>query len=502
MRKMFLLCVWVIVSANVYAQLPDWTDNNQRKLMYNEQDYIVGFASEANTAKEQPTDLLNRLEGYAKSQINEQIMVNVQSLTSLKTMEVNNALTQSYLSLISSSSNLILTGLKKEVFYDNHSKTGYVLIYANRNDLINLYKNKLSSSLSEIERKVGSISPNQHSANIELEDVVEVMKLIPEIEQYQSILVALTRTSSSEILQYERLLGVKTAIDAIVKQAQQGKNSIQDACQFIAFMFKNQVANGSYPVLLTNFTFQDTRMTSEFSKQLSQLLTLSLVGMGGFKVLSENSKEPHYILGGTYWKQNDELKLISLLRDNAGKIIASAEAYVPLSILEKNGVAYLPENFQKAYERMRVFKSNEIVKGDLNIEVWTNKGDEGLVFTEGEKLKFYIRANKECYIRFIYHMADNQSVLLFDNYYVAANMVNKVIELPDEFECAEPFGNEVLQVNAQTTPFEPLRVKKVEGYDFIDDSLESVLVGTRGLKRVMPNVEKAEKRIVFTTLKK
>jgi len=103
----------------------------------------------------------------------------------------------------------------------------------------------------------------------------------------------------------------------------------------------------------------------------------------------------------------------------------------------------------------------------------------------------------------IYHLADNQSVLLMDNYYVAAHMANKVIELPDEFECAEPFGVETLQVNAQTEPFAALRTRDIDGYQFIDESLSDILIGTRGLKKVSQKpIDKAEKRVIFTTMKR
>jgi len=65
---------------------------------------------------------------------------------------------------------------------------------------------------------------------------------------------------------------------------------------------------------------------------------------------------------------------------------------------------------------MRIFDKDELVQGKLKVEVWTNKGDDNLIFTEGKRPRFYVRDNKECFIRFIYHLADNQAFLLIDNY--------------------------------------------------------------------------------------
>jgi hypothetical protein len=288
-----------------------------------------------------------------------------------------------------------------------------------------------------------------------------------------------------------------------MREANRGSaNTLDDACFFIARGLTLQTGKVSSPVRVSAISFQDTRMGSELSNRIHQSLTSRLVSTAGYNVIPTGPASDGFLLTGTYWKDSGEIKLIATLREDNGRILATAEAILPMEWITKNNIRYLPENFEDAYARMRVFDKDEIVKGDLNVEIWTNKGDDNLIFTEGEKLKFYVRTNKECYIRFIYHLADNQSVLLLDNHYIASNMVNRVVEIPDEFECAEPFGVETLQVNAQTKPFDHLNVRNQDGYDFISESLNEVIAGTRGIKKVTPEtVEKAEKRIVFTTLK-
>lgn len=502
--KYLLLTLVVLTPLKLYSQLPSWTDSEKRELQFNDKEYIVGFSSEINSNKEAPEVIISRAEVNAKTQINEQILVTVQSNAIHKVSEENKLVKQSFISISSSSTNLTLAGLKKETYYDSKNKIGYALVYAKRSDLALYYTNQVEKGLSEIERIISNYRQENGNKPKNLTTVLNVLKMIQEVEHDQSILVAINKSFDLNSSDYVRLQRVKQTIEEIIRNAQQGKNNtLDDAVQFITFTIKNQLVDFSKPVLISNFTFQDTRLTSELSKRISQSLAKDFVNSGGFKVISENNNTSDmYILYGTYWKEPEDIKLICSLKDFNGKIIASAEAYVPLHYIEKIGISFLPENFEQAYERMRVFNRNEIIKGDLNIEVWTNKGDENLIFNEGEKLKFYIRANKECYIRFIYHMANNESVLLLDNYFIPMNLVNKVVELPDEFECSDPFGSEVLQVNAQTIPFEPLNTKAIDGYTYIDDSLENVIVGTRGIKKTTKNVEKAEKRIAFTTLKK
>merc|ERR1711916_40037 len=120
------------------------------------------------------------------------------------------------------------------------------------------------------------------------------------------------------------------------------------------------------------------------------------------------------------------------------------------------------------------------------------------IYSEGETMKVYVKMGKPCYIRFIYHAADGSKVLLLDNYYIDASNVNKVYQIPEEFECTAPFGVETLQVNAQSAKFTPLNVREEYGYAFITDDLEEVIAKTRGFKK-KEKVMLAEKRLMITT---
>ncbi|HPW66305.1 MAG TPA: DUF4384 domain-containing protein [Salinivirgaceae bacterium] len=501
-----LFCFAFVITCTILsAQPPSWADASYRKLKFGEREYIVGYASEVNTQKENPAELLKRLENYAKGQIAEYIQVTVRSEALLSVDESNNRFEQTFSSIKHSASNMVLSGLKTETHYDQKGKTGYSLVYTKRSDLLSYYQNDLNAKLAESERRI-ALSRSAQSSNAEqaYSHALEALALIPEIEHAQTIIFALKRSEFEQDIQFDRVSKLKTSIDEAMRNAQKGSaNTLDDACFFLAQGLKIKTGAIKSPVVLSNFTYQDTRVGSELSNRIHRSLESRLVSVAGYSVVPSGERTADHILTGTYWKEANEIKLIATLRETSGKILASAEAILPISWLEANSIGYLPENFENAYSRMKVFQTNEIVKGDLNIEVWTNKGDDNLIFVEGERLKFYVRANKECYLRFVYHLADNQSVLLLDSYYIPSNMANKVVELPDEFECTEPFGVETLQVNAQTKPFEKLKTRDQYGYKFIEEPLNEVILSTRGFKKVEPEtIDRAEKRIIFTTLKK
>lgn len=182
------------------AQSPDWSDAKTRKLRFSDIEYIVGFASESNSQKENPADLLARLESYAKGQLVEYIQVTVRSETELRVTETNNKFQQNYKSMNSSSSNLSLTGLKVETAYDQKAKIGYAIAYAKRSELLSYYQSIVVNSLQNAEVKIKSAQQAMKSGNGEqaLKLSLEAISMVNPVEQAQSVIFALRRGSATD----------------------------------------------------------------------------------------------------------------------------------------------------------------------------------------------------------------------------------------------------------------------------------------------------------------
>jgi hypothetical protein len=174
-------------------------------------------------------------------------------------------------------------------------------------------------------------------------------------------------------------------------------NSIEEAASVIVLNLSDQLTDKGLKVQLQNFTYQDSKMGSPFARRLSDLLEQNLVKQQISvirNVVPGSNVAGQLLLTWTYWVENDRVRIIAMVKEMVNlSTLASAEALLPMSWLTDNQVEYLPENFADAYSRMQAFAKNEIIGGGLIVDIWTNKGDENLFYTEGDVLKIYVRAN-------------------------------------------------------------------------------------------------------------
>ncbi len=512
-QALFVLFV-LVYSLTTFAQAPQWIKYQNRYAFYPEKTYLSGFSSEINYTNQDVTDLLEKCKDNAKKTLIESVKVSIKSLTISGTENLNtgtNAETYEYIKHSSVSySNIDVAGLKSETYYDKRKKTAYAFTYVKKTDLINYYKQKVISKLQELNQTYNFVEEAKAAGQSQkaLQKLLECLPKFREVEEGQSILAALGIVDENS-LKTKTTLALKTKVDKSIDQLQNSvKTNISDLTYFIANGLKMQKPGLRGTISLSSFNYQDTKIGSPFSKRLYQELEQKLINTAQFNVLNQNLfagnielNSYDYIITGTYWEENDYLKVIVVLRNyKTGKAEASIESKLKKEFCTSNSISFLPENFIIANTKNKTFTENEIVGGDLKLEVWTNNGRDNLLYSENDTLRLYIRTNKECYVRFVYYLADGSSVLLLDDFYVGIDKVNKVYQLPDEFICAEPFGAEMLQVNAQTEKFEPLVTKQQHGYNFITEDLGEIIKKNRGFKKLDDKILRAETRLVITTM--
>ncbi len=230
----------------------------------------------------------------------------------------------------------------------------------------------------------------------------------------------------------------------------------------------------------------------------------------GFKrkniINSKMMPEERFRFSGTCWENGDEITIRKTLRDlHTGEFLGSSVVTFLNSRL-REPLVFTPPNYQQFSETRKAFtpryiklddNNQEIIRppkstkpqlspvGGLEVEVWTDKGQDPVYYTAGETMKVFVHVNQPAYIRMLYILAgDRKYTLLQNNYYIDSSRINSEVEI-GEFVCAPPFGAEMLVVAARTEKFPPIETFEDNGYFFlVDQEPEAAARAFRGMKRI------------------
>ncbi|MBJ6727580.1 DUF4384 domain-containing protein [Geomesophilobacter sediminis] len=126
-------------------------------------------------------------------------------------------------------------------------------------------------------------------------------------------------------------------------------------------------------------------------------------------------------------------------------------------------------------------------KAPLSVRVWTDRPR----YTEGERMRLYLKGNKPFYGRVVYRQADGTLVQLLPNPYRQSNHFEGgiVYELPsaeDRFsmDTTAPFGSERVTVYACTAPGGDPEVEPADNVYRIRTTAADMSVATRGIRLV------------------
>jgi TolB-like protein len=531
--SLLLISLFLNVSTMKAKEVPDWVTNFGKSRKYPESLYLVGFGSAIGKGPE-----ASRIaQDNARADISRKIVVKVESLFSTVTEEKNKHFSQ-YTSSVTQSSTIIqLIGLQTEEYVDDSAKpTTYVLAYIHRSKLISIYEEKSSELRNEINRIIAAAQEAELNSSKD-EAVKEYLSLYPLYEQLKEAetILAVARQSSSIEAAFDELektsfssgnktpslmsqMEVANKIDQLLRQSMK---SVDDVARYVVLQISKHVKQPEGKIFVIPFTYQDTKMSSPFARYFRAALETEFGQISKWNAVNQTrSFKPRsmqitrdlvedsgaeWLLSGTYWEQDEQIKVLANLHNvNTGKPLAGAEAAFDKELLKSPPLDFKPQNFENALIEQKAFAEGEFVSGQLQVEVWTNKGNESLLFLEGETMKVSVRINREAHIRLLYILADGRRTLLYDDYYLDQSKFNRVVEVPEEFVCAQPFGAELLICLASTVPFKKLETVEEGGYLLIKEvSPEAVAREIRGFKKINNKESyQAEAKIVITTMRK
>jgi len=487
------------------AETPDWVTMQGKSKLYPESVYLTGYGMAMAINGVSETQARETAVMNARKNLVEKIRITIQATTTSRIQEAGETYSSTFSSAVQSTANMVIQGLQSEEYFDDD--IAYAFVFLERNKVYEEYDRKLRSLKKELQDKYRGAEAwaKQNQKTKAIDEYLLCYPLIRQIEETEALLnfLSLSRPSNqrSPVTTEEEITvsHIQNAITALVLHP---VRTVDDVGWYLAYQLREQLLKIPTPptsLMVMPFTFQDTKMGSPFSRYFHHLLKQKMAELQLTNVVEHNADA---IIDGTYWMFNTQVKFIVTARAvTEAKILASAEITVDSSLVTAVSKPLKPENYLRALEDQRVFERNEVVANGLTVEAWTNKENLNNLFVEGEKMTVAVRVNMPCYLRFIYHMADGKRVVLLDQYYIDQSKVNLVYHIPVEFECAEPFGSEVLQIFARTDKFEPVAVETIDGYSYLKEDLKGFVATTRGMKAAKPRSLQAEKRIQITTMR-
>jgi TolB-like protein len=538
------LTILLFIGGIIFAKnpAPDWVSDYGVSKDYPKEFYLTGFGSASGDS----TGSLQIAKDNARADLIRSITVRVNTLLSTSVESRDNKYTEYFSSVIQSSAAMQLDGVQIETFVakKGNNSQSYAFAFIKKSELRRIYSEKRDKLVLQINRAVRSAEID--TSNISKEQIVEkylgLMPNFEELKETETVLLATGSYSSMERgiedLRKRKSGGknpgagdvsmtaveVSARVDSLMTRALKNTG---DVARSLVYKLNKQLPKDRLPMMVTPFTYRDTRMTSPFGRQLMELLqtlfpqaeknqitvrTRGLIKPKTTVIIREQAEVSgaKWVLGGSCWDAGNHIRLAANVREaESGRILAGAEAMIDTEILSAEGIAIKPQDFEAAMAEKKAFAKGEIVSGRLMIEAWTNKGNENVLFTKGETMKLYVRVNRPAHLRAVYKLADNRYTLLLDDYYIDESKVNQAVEIPEEFECGGPFGVERLIVIARTTRFDNIPIKEIDGYKIIETIetkdpskiAEDAGIKVRGMKvKEKVEIEQNETSVVVTTM--
>ena len=505
---------------------PDWVVNYGQSDKYDEQVYLTGFGEALGISQESK----EIAQENARADLSQKVLVKIDSTVSNYQLEDGEETLQQFSTVTQSSSELQVMGLETLTYVRDSRKNpmSFALVYIERKKLAKLYQAEKKRLTSQILQLITLAENQDNPKYTSVQYYYQTWPLLDKLAEVQTILLSVSGTRifsdlASQDLADQPLILNKSQISRRIQQLSlHSIDNLDDVAGAIQFQLYQQFDLQHQQLLVQPFFYQDTRLSSRFARYFKQLLEGKL----------ENSIQPHrefqaksvnyekdmavsadadYIITGSYWEKEDNIQILAFCRSvQTGEIRASANVEFKRGML-KSSLNLKPDNFEKIMSQQLAFEQEVIDSGQLKLEVWTDRGQNALLYSQGELMKIYLRTNRPCYVRLLYILANGQKTLLVDNLQINLESVNRPLLVNDlleiDFECTSPFGAEMIIGVARNYPFDTIETTERDGYIFIDTDnpkhLANITRGTKGFKRRKKNnesIQQTETKLILTTV--
>lgn len=542
MRKLFVYSV-IVFTMIVYTSHADITSDLQA---YPSSEYLVGVSEGPGSVE--------TLMDQAEDQLSKKIFNKIRYVINENEDDwlAYNRVREHYSTVIQSSVKSKLKGIRE--YYPSTAPDAYVIVYVKRETLQQIYTDEAADLRQEINdllhkaqviEEAGDLSDAAkiYLSTYRLYEALKEAELIQLGAAYTTPLGAFSKLSDAAggVAKADLMMSHKEVVTKVEKIAPQTIININDVARVTAYQFQQQSSDWGTKVKAEELTYDSFNVVSPSSTLFLEALTNELkwhrsLPMRGFQPLREvhktQSQDELLQFFGGYWADGDKITLRTTLRDiTTGDFKAAAVVRFSESQRRDKDIALKPGNLEQFDQDWKLFNPLEetlsieevqpveeepqaaetsptdvppeesivnpkvFVHNGLTVEIATDRGTGPVVYTEGETMTVFARADQEVYIRLIYILADGKRTLLLKNHHISPEMTNQSLEI-GKFVCTPPFGAEQLHVYAKREPFPDLapgETYEEGGYVY--------LTPTRGFQPFKPQPE-GSAHISITTLPK
>ena len=320
----------------------------------------------------------------------------------------------------------------------------------------------------------------------------DIFSLLNEYDRYESVAIIIG------VDNIKRPPVTKAKVKVELAKLNSHIDSISMACDILGKKFDEDKIY-VYPPLLQNTTTA-SEFSSIFLKQLKAKIKASKTPMDAL-----------YILVGEYTLSKNTLVLNYELLDSKTNEIKKSQTITINKKAYKN-LKTKPVNI----EFDTLLNSGIAVSSDIKVHLNSNRGNQNLLFRDGDEVELFVKLNKMGYFyivgytqtsegRFSYllELQEGDGMSKFVKF-VNADDASRWISL-GEFSVGAPFGVESIQViasNKKITSLPHAMYDENSGYYVISKDIQKALYHTRGLKKKYnKKAEFSEDVMSFVTVK-
>lgn len=499
--KYIVIVLFILLqSQSGYAQKPDWLKLEKRKAQFPSSEYVTGFVFNKYAEDNRINGVLKQLQSDAYNTLSQSVFVAVQSNSIQKVSEKANVVEEDFSQNVLTSSMVDLAGVQQEEYIDTKNGMIYVFCYIKKADLLNHYQNTFKQAFQNATLLYEEGEKLVDSGNV-ANGLVSYQKALTEIHKLGNI-ISIINTLSNNFESSNTVQLKQKILEALNNLEKIECLDIDAAAELLSHLLSIQTEKSS--VVIFPFTYKNTQMTSSLSQLLKNALTRAFAKGNNFNAVEQNTDPIDALnLRGSIWEEGDKLRIsATLLNQSLSSVIAAADVFIPKAWAINNNYEWKPANLDEAVKDMLSMQDLDGLLNGIKVEVFTDKGNCNILYTEDDEMKLYLKVNHECFIRMIYTLADGTKALLMDNHFIDAPKVNRIYQIAESFVCAPPFGVERLNVFASTVEFPPLAIEEIQGYQIITNNTKEIAKITRGFKIAEKEIHKGESSIVITTMSK